>query len=60
MIYGIMMGYGRYKIYGDKESIKRSFLQLKNGLNVVNATMSIMNRARGSWTGTSKDLASLA
>lgn len=52
--------YIKYKIYGDKETVKKSFVLLKNGLNVVNATMSIMDQTRGSWTGTAKDIASLA
>lgn len=47
--------YIRYKIYGDKETIRKSFVELKNGLNLVNAAMSIMHRTRGSWVGTAKD-----
>lgn len=35
-----------FKIYGDKEKMKKSFINLKNGLNIVNATMSIMHRTR--------------
>lgn len=54
----------RYKIYGTKEAIGKSFVNLKNGINFVNATMSIMHKTRQGWLGTakdfSKDLANLA
>lgn len=54
----------RFKIYGDKESIKKSFAELKGGLNFVNASMSIMHKTRKNWVGTpqdfGKDLSSLA
>jgi hypothetical protein len=37
--------------------MRKSFINLKSGLNIVNATMSIMHRTRESWTGTAKDFA---
>lgn len=46
-----------YKIYGDKETIRKSFTNLKSGLNIVNATMSIMHKSKENWTGTAKDIA---
>lgn len=46
-----------YKIYGDKESLKKSFTKLKGGLNIVNATMSIIHETRAAWAGTAKDWA---
>lgn len=53
-----------YKIYGDKEMLKKSFIKLKSGLNIVNATMSIIHETRSAWTGTAKtwakDLGNLA
>lgn len=53
-----------YKIYGDKQTLKKSFIKLKSGLNIVNATMSIIHESRNAWTGTAKtwakDLGNLA
>lgn len=45
----------RYKIYGAKEVVAASFVSLKNGINFVNATMSIMHKTREQWAGTAKD-----
>jgi hypothetical protein len=42
----LQSGYILYKLYGDAETIRNSFLQLKSGINLVNATMSIMHQSK--------------